>query len=147
MSSNGVFLRAEWRNLAMLNYEVDAALLAKFVPAGTVLDRLNGKIFVSLIGFRFLKTAVCGISIPFHRNFDEVNVRFYVRRKAGSETRRGVVFIREVVPRWAIATVARTMYNEKYVALPMRHQINAVGKSGLFVEYGWQSSAGWSRLS
>jgi uncharacterized protein YqjF (DUF2071 family) len=147
MSRNGIFLRAEWRNLAMLNYEVESALLAPFVPPGTEPDRWNGKLFVSLVGFCFLKTEVCGISIPFHRNFDEVNVRFYVRRKEGNEIRRGVVFIREIVPRWAIATVARRLHNERYVSLPMKHQIHATGPSGLFVEYGWRSSMGWNRMS
>src|ERR1700694_5344735 len=97
MSRNEIFLRAEWRNLAMLNYEVEPALLARFVPNGTELDRWNGKVFVSLVGFCFLKTEICRISIPFHRNFDEVNLRFYVRRREGNEIRRGVVFIREIV--------------------------------------------------
>jgi uncharacterized protein YqjF (DUF2071 family) len=147
MSWNEVFLRAEWRNLAMLNYEIDPALLVRFIPAGTELDSWNGKVFVSLVGFCFLKTEVCRISIPFHRNFDEVNIRFYVRRKEGGEIRRGVVFVREIVPRWAIATIARKVYNESYVALPMNHQIKATDDSGLFVEYSWRSGIGWNRMS
>ena len=112
MDSERVFLTAEWRYLAMLNYEVDASLLLQYVPAGTELDRWNGKVFVSLVGFRFLKTRVLGLTIPFHANFDEVNLRFYVRRQADDEIRRGVVFIREIVPRRAIAFVARTIYHE-----------------------------------
>ena len=147
MSGNGIFLRAEWRNLAMLNYEVDPALLARFVPAGTELDRWNGKVFISLVGFCFLKTQVCGISIPFHRNFEEVNVRFYVRRTEGSEIKRGVVFIKEIVPRRAVAIVARTIYNERYLALPMSHKIEGTSESGLFVQYGWRSGRGWNRMS
>jgi Uncharacterized conserved protein (COG2071) len=113
-----VFLTAEWRALAMLNYEVDASLLRHFVPAGTELDCWQGKTLVSLVGFRFLKTRVLGIPIPFHRNFDEVNLRFYVRRAEATEVKRGVVFIREIVPRRAIAAVARAFYNERYLALP-----------------------------
>src|SRR5215470_982823 len=93
------FLSAEWKHLAMLNYEVEAAFLSKFVPRRTELDCWNGRVFLSLVGFRFLKTRVRGIAIPFHSNFDEVNLRFYVRRQHGSEVRRGVVFIREIVPR------------------------------------------------
>jgi hypothetical protein len=147
MNGNRIFLKAEWRNLAMLNFETEPSLLAEFVPPETELDDWNGKVFVSLVGFRFLKTEVCGLSIPFHRNFDEVNLRFYVRRREGSEIRRGVAFIREIVPRWAIATLARKIYNEKYVALPMTHQNESRGKSGLFVEYGWRSSIGWNRMS
>ena len=95
VTSDRVFLTAEWRNLAMLNYEVDAGLLLPFVPAGTELDDWNGKVFVSMVGFRFLKTKLFGLTIPFHSNFDEVNLRFYVRRREGDEVRRGVVFIEE----------------------------------------------------
>jgi uncharacterized protein YqjF (DUF2071 family) len=140
------FLTAEWRNLVMLNYEVEPTLLSKFIPTGTELDRWDDKTFVSLVGFRFLNTKVCGIPIPFHRNFEEVNLRFYVRRTVGDEVRRGVVFIKEIVPRWAIAAVARSVYNEQYVALPMNHQVN-LSESGAFVEYGWRSSVGWSRIN
>ncbi len=127
----------------MLNYEADAGLLLPFVPAGTELDRWNGKIFVSLVGFQFLKTRVFGLAIPFHSNFDEVNLRFYVRRNVDGEVRRGVVFIREIVPRWAIAAVARTIYNEKYVALPMSHEIRPVGSGGLTAAYRWRAASGW----
>ena len=129
----------------MLNYEVDASLLLPFVPLGTELDRWNGKVVVSLVGFRFLNTRVLGLTIPFHANFDEVNLRFYVRRQQGDEVRRGVVFIREIVPRWAIAFVARTFYNENYVALPMGHEIRAVGDGGLAAEYRWRSGA-WNAI-
>ena len=146
MSSDRSFLKAEWRNLAMLNYEVDPGVLAEFIPVGTELDRWNGKIFVSLVGFQFLKTCVCGFSIPFHRNFDEVNLRFYVRRTEGSEVRRGVVFIKEIVPRRAIAFVARNLYNERYVALPMRHHIEFRDRE-MVVEYGWRTGAAWNRIS
>ena len=139
VSAESVFLTAEWQYLAMLNYEVDPRLLLPFVPDGTELDRWNGKVFASLVGFRFLKTRLFGfLPIPFHSDFDEVNLRFYVRRIVGNEVRRGVVFIREVVPRRAIAFVARTFYNEKYVALPMTHEICAVG-GNLRIAYRWRS--------
>ena len=147
MGSDGVFLTAEWRHLAMLNYQVDAGLLLPFVPAGTELDQWNGKVFVSLIGFRFLKTRVFGLPIPLHSNFDEVNLRFYVRRQERDELRRGVVFIREIVPRRAIAFLARTFYNEKYVALPMSHEIRSNHGSGLVVAYRWRGPHGWSTVS
>jgi uncharacterized protein YqjF (DUF2071 family) len=140
------FLTAEWRDLVMLNYEVEPALLSSFIPTGTELDLWDGKVFVSLVGFRFLNTKVRGIPIPFHRNFDEVNLRFYVRRTVGDEIRRGVVFIKEIVPRWAIAAVARSVYNERYVALPMSHQVK-LSASSQVVEYGWRSRVGWSRIS
>ncbi len=145
MAGLGVFLTAEWRTLAMLNYEVDASLLVPYVPPGTEVDRWNGKAFVSLVGFRFLNTRVFGIRFPFHCNFDEVNLRFYVRRREASEVKRGVVFIREIVPRWAIAAVARAFYNERYLALPMSHRLDS-NSGSIAAGYGWKSEAGWNKI-
>jgi hypothetical protein len=136
--SKKVFLTAEWRYLAMLNYEIDSSVLAQFVPAGTELDLWNGKVLVSVVGFVFLKTRVFGIPIPFHRNFEEVNLRFYVRHKAEEGWRRGVVFIKEIVPRAAIAFAARKLYNEPYVALPMTHQIETESGSVKSAEFSWR---------
>lgn len=135
-----IFLTAEWKHLAMLNYEVEPTLLSPFVPAGTELDSWNGKTFVSMVGFLFLKTRVLGIPIPFHRNFEEVNLRFYVRRKSEEGWRRGVVFIREIVPRSAIATVARNFYNEPYIALPMSHRIEGPPAAVKSAEYFWRNN-------
>jgi uncharacterized protein YqjF (DUF2071 family) len=132
----------------MLNYEVDAGLLLPFVPSGTELDRWNGKVFVSLVGFQFLKTRLLSfLPIPFHANFDEVNLRFYVRRQVEDEVRRGVVFIREIVPRRAIAFVARAFCNENYVALPMAHEIRSIGDDRLQVAYRWRSGNCWSEIT
>jgi uncharacterized protein len=133
------FLTAEWKHLAMLNYEIEPSVLAPFIPAGTELDSRNDKTFVSVVGFLFLNTRVFGIAIPFHRNFVEVNLRFYVRRKAEDGWRRGVVFIKEVVPRMAIALTARTLYNEPYVALPVTHQVQTDSDTISSVKYGWNS--------
>jgi len=141
-----VFLTAEWRNLVLLNYEVDAALLRPFVPAGTELDSWNAKVFLSLVGFQFLKTRVLGLPIPWHSNFDEVNLRFYVRRREGGDVRRGVVFIREIVPRRAIAYIARTFYNENYAALPMAHDIHTTDENGIAASYRWRSGGVWSEI-
>ena len=140
------FLTAEWRYLAMLNYEVDPNLLARFVPPGTELDSWNGKTFVSLVGFRFLRTRVFGVPFPFHCNFNEVNLRFYVRRREGGQIRRGVVFIREIVPRRMIALVARTFYGERYVALPMSHRIDAADQTPA-VEYAWKLDGLWNKIN
>ena len=95
------FLTAEWRYLAMLNYELEPAILRRFVPRGTELDSWNRKTFVSMVGFLFLNTRVMGIPILFHENFEEINLRVYVRRRAEDGWRRGVVFIKEIVPRSA----------------------------------------------
>ena len=112
------FLIADWRYLAMLNYEIEPGRLMPLVPKGTELDAYGGKTFVSMVSFLFLNTRVMGLAIPFHRDFEEINLRFYVRRKAEDGWRRGVVFVKEIVPRTAIAVMARWLYNENYVALP-----------------------------
>ena len=135
------FLTAAWRHLVMLHWEVDPALLHPLLPGGTELDLWRGRAPIGLVGFRFLETRVLGITVPFHVNFDEINLRFYVRRQVGNEIRSGVVFIREVVARRAIAAVARLMYNEPYTALPTRHQVDLraaeAGGTGL-ARYEWK---------
>lgn len=139
------FLSAQWIHLAMLNYEVDPEILAPRVPAGTSLDLWNGKCFVSMVGFQFLRTRVLGVAVPFHQDFDEVNLRFYVRRETPQETRRGVVFVKEIVPRAAIAWLARTLYNEAYVALPMSHS-DHVGAEDPSISYAWELDGKQHRL-
>ncbi len=144
------FLTAEWRWLAMLNYRVEPELLRQYVPAGTELDWWNGATFLSVVGLLFRDTRVLGVPVPFHRHFEEVNLRIYVRRIVGDEMRRAVTFIRELVPRRAIATVARLSYNEPYIALPMRHRLGANDvRTGAptVVEYGWRHGGDWYRLS
>jgi hypothetical protein len=123
------FLTANWRYLAMLNFVVDPALVAPLVPPGTELDFENDETFVSVVGFLFLDTRLLGLPVPLHRDFEEVNLRFYVRKKSADTWRRGVVFVRELVPRRAIALVARAFYGERYLALPMKHQIEHVAES------------------
>src|ERR1700684_744332 len=99
-SSRRVFLSAEWRDLVMLKYEVEPSLLTRYVPPGTAVDSFKGRTYISLVGFRFCNTKLLGcFPVPFHTDFDEVNVRFYVHRKEGSDDRRGVVFIAEAVPK------------------------------------------------
>lgn len=121
----------------MLNYVVDPTIVAPLVPPGTELDFENGETFVSVVGFMFFDTRLLGLPIPRHRDFEEVNMRFYVRKKSADTWRRGVVFVRELVPKRAIAIVARTFYGEPYLALPMSHEIDHVdGK--LRVEYSWK---------
>lgn len=142
MNKTAEFLSAKWLDLIMINYEIDPSVLAPFVPQGTEVDLWNGKAYISIVGFMFLDTYVKGIPIPFHRNFEEVNLRFYVKRTNLPEgDRRGVVFISEVVPRWAIAFLARLLYNEKYVSLPMRHSI-----SDTTLQYQWKYQDKWQQI-
>ena len=143
-----VFLTAEWRYLAMLNYRVPPELLLPYVPTGTQLDLWRGAAYVSVVGFLFRDTRLLGVPVPFHRTFEEINLRFYVRREVGHEHRRGVTFIRELVPRMAIAAVAKLAYNEPYLALPMRHRIDldSHDERPAQVSYEWQGAAGWAGL-
>src|SRR5579872_6180926 len=144
MEPERIFLTAEWRYLAMLNYAIDPALIKHLVPAGTELDFFEGKTYVSLVAFRFLRTRVLGYRIPFHQDFEEVNLRLYVRRTHGDSLRRGVVFIREIVPKYAIARIARLAYNENYISLPMSHQIEH--GEDLRIEYRWRFEERWSAI-
>jgi uncharacterized protein YqjF (DUF2071 family) len=143
------FLRAEWRYLVMLNYDVDPAVLHALVPRHTVLDLWNGRAMASMVGFRFLRTSVLGAPIPLHRNFEEVNLRFYVRHTTpDGRVRRGVVFVRELVPKAAIAMVARLAYNEPYWALPMRSTVPRVPvEDPGHVSYQWRTGSRWQHLS
>jgi uncharacterized protein YqjF (DUF2071 family) len=140
------FLTANWRYLAMLNFAVDPKVLEPLVPAGTELDFYAGNTFLSVVGFLFLDTRVAGLPIPLHRDFEEVNLRFYVRRETTDGWRRGVAFVREFVPRQAVAIVARTFYGEPYSALPMRHCLKH--KEGrVFAEYQWRRGKRWETLA
>ena len=129
----------------MLNFVVDPKIVAPFVPPGTEIDFENGETFLSVVGFLFLDTRLLGLPIPLHRDFEELNLRFYVRKKSADTWRRGVVFVRELVPRRAIATVARTFYGENYFAVPMKHQIDHAD-SKLSVEYSWRRGRKWESL-
>lgn len=147
MEFGRVFLSAEWRNLVMLNYRVDPGILERFVPRGTEVDSFQGSTYVSVVGFQFLRTRLLGrLAIPFHANFDEVNLRFYVRRNEGQELRRGVVFVKEIVPRRAIAAVARFAYGEKYIRCPMRNAVSTV--AGLpSAKYEFQFRGTWCSVA
>ena len=142
-----IFLSAEWRSLAMLNYAVDPAVLRACVPAGTELDEFGGRTFVSMVAFLFQQTRVFGFRFPFHTNFAEVNLRFYVRRHVPNEDkpRRGTVFIKEIVPRRIIATMARWLYNEPYITCPMRHRVGPIA-GGMEAEYRWKYANRWQTL-
>lgn len=143
------FLAAHWRRLVMANYRVERALIEPLVPRGVEIDDFDGEIYVSVVGFLFVHTRVLGLPIPWHRHFEELNLRFYVRRSVAGEVRRGVVFVKEVVPRRAIAWTARFIYNENYVALPMEHQPPGwtIPTDCGRVEYSWRVGERWNRLS
>ena len=129
----------------MVNYVVDPALISPLVSPGIEIDFENGVTFLSVVGFLFLDTRLLGLPIPLHRDFEEVNLRFYVRRKSADTWRRGVVFVRELVPRYAVSLVAHACHGENYLALPMKHEIEDV-ESNLKVEYSWRRGRKWESL-
>ncbi len=140
------FLSAEWQKLIMANYAVPPELLTAYVPAGTELDLYEGRCYVSLIGFLFANVRLKGFQVPFHTNFEEVNLRFYVRHtNAKGESQRGVVFLQELVPRLAVSLIANTFYGESYVTRGTRHAWG-VGDSELTVMYGWRWKGAWREM-
>jgi uncharacterized protein YqjF (DUF2071 family) len=142
------FLTARWEDLVLVNYSCPTELLRPLVPRGTLLDLWEGKAIVSLVGFLFRNTRVAGLRIPLHETFEEVNLRFYVHRTSASgDLRRAVVFIRELVPRTAIAAVARWLYNEPYLAVPMAHRSSLREQSGGSVSYSWSHRGSQFALS
>jgi uncharacterized protein YqjF (DUF2071 family) len=135
------FLTAQWRDLAMLNFAIDPGILADWLPLGTELDTWRGVCYVSLVGFLFQDTRVWGLPIPGHRNFEEVNLRFYVRRRAPDGWRRGVVFVKELVPRRAVTWIANRLYGENYATVRMGHTIDACADEARHVRYWWQHAS------
>jgi len=130
------FLTAEWRKLLLVNYEIEPHLLKPYLPYKTELDTWNGTHYVSLVGFMFLNTKVFGLKFPFHINFEEINLRFYVRHHDGKNWKRGVVFIKELVPKPLISFIANTVYNEHYATRKMYHSWREEANS-LNIEYGF----------
>lgn len=138
MNNPKVFLTAEWRKLALAQYAVDKEILSNYLPPHTILDDWQGKYYVSLVGFMFVDVKLRGFNIPFHTNFEEVNLRFYVKFKDGGIWKRGVVFIKEFVPKPAITFVANALYKENYQTLALKH-LWVEQKDQLEVAYSWKN--------
>ncbi len=136
------FLNAEWRKLALANYKVDPEILTEYVPKYTELDLWKGDCYVSLVGFMFLNTKLLGIKVPFHINFEEVNLRFYVRYNDDGKWKWGVVFVKEIVPKSAITFVANTIYKENYATYPMRHSW-VENEASREIKYAWKVGSQW----
>lgn len=145
MKEKAIFLTAQWEYLVMLNYPVPPEILIPYLPKGTELDLFQGKALVSVVGFLFNNTKVFGIRWPFHTNFEEVNLRFYVKRFNGKEWKRGVAFISEIVPKHMIAWMANALYNEHYSRMPMKHQAH-LENDFVQLNYEWQNKLQWNSL-
>jgi uncharacterized protein YqjF (DUF2071 family) len=149
------FLTARWTNLVLLNFWVPVEVIERVMPAGLEPDLHEGQAYVSIVGFGFQNVRIAGVPVLGHTQFDEINLRYYVKRTVGNEVRRGVAFIREVAPRWAVGLVANRLYNENYVTRPMRSEIAMAGDAlgpGDRLEYSWRSRTSerkhrWNRIA
>lgn len=139
------FLKAQWENLALINYEIDHEILKNYIPKGTEIELWNGKCYVSLVGFMFKNVKLLGLKIPFHINFEEVNLWLYVKSFENNEWKRGVVFIKEIVPKQALTFVANTIYKEHYQTLSMKHSIQESTDSTEFT-YEWKTANKWNSI-
>ncbi len=137
------FLTAYWKNLIMLNYEIKPSVLLSYLPKGTELDFWNNTCYISLVGFMFLNTRIKGLSIPFYKNFEELNLRFYVRFKDKNEWKRGVVFIKEIVPKRMIRFIANTMYGEQYSFVHMKNSF-LESDDTFEIKYEWLLNNEWN---
>ncbi len=140
------FLSARWENLIMANYAVDPQVLKPYVPNGVALDLYDGLAYVSLVGFMFRNTRLFGVPVPFMGTFEEINLRFYVKRTGGANVKRGVVFINETVPYKIVAWLANKLYKEHYTAIPTRHQVS-FDEFARKIRYEWKINERWNHLA
>jgi len=140
-----IFLTGEWRKLLIINYSVEPSILTPYLPYKTELDFWKDKCYVSLVGFRFINTRLKGITVPFHQNFEEINLRFYVRYKDGGNWKRGVTFIKEIVPKPALTFVANSIYKERYVTYPTKHRL-VRNVNDMKVSYEWKHEGAWDLI-
>jgi len=140
-----VFLKANWENLIMANYEVEPAILKPYLPKGVELDFYKSKTYVSLVGFMFKKTSLFGVPIPFFGSFEEINLRFYVRKIEGKKIKKGVVFINETVPYKIVALLANKLYKEHYISIPTKSSINI--SEHKHINYEWKINDKWNSIN
>jgi uncharacterized protein YqjF (DUF2071 family) len=140
-----IFLKANWENLIMANYAIDPLLLQPYLPNGVELDFYQNKTYVSLVGFMFKNTSLFGIPIPFFGSFEEINLRFYVRKVDGRKIKKGVVFINETVPYKIVALLANKLFKEHYISIPTKSSINIGANKN--IQYDWKSKGKWNSIS
>jgi len=140
-----IFLKANWENIIMVNYEIDHEVLLPFLPKGVELDLYEGKAYISLVGFMFKNTKLFNIPIPKFGTFEEINLRFYVVRKEGNEIKRGVVFINETIPYKVVAWMANALYKEHYTVVPTKHSITR-DDNNQKVTFEWEVNKKWQLI-
>lgn len=140
MKSNVPFLKAQWKELTLVNFALEPDFLINILPVGLDPDLLHGKAYASLVAFDFESIRVGGIPWPGYTQFPELNLRVYVRcSEAG---RRGVFFIRELIPGKIPTAIARVAYNEPYSACPLTrsHQALVNGAQVQRTDWIWKGA-------
>lgn len=133
----------------MLNFEIAPDVLQPHVPQGLELDLWQGKAFVTVVGLNFVTNKVFGMHLPLLPSFEQVNLRLYVRKIAKENTRRGVVFIKEIVPMFVVSAVARLFFKQEYRVHPMGHKFEGASDGATqekVIEYSWQHSNKWEKM-
>lgn len=139
------FLRANWENLIMANYEIEPSTLAPYLPKGVELDFYNNKTYVSLVGFMFKNTRLFELPIPFFGSFEEINLRFYVKKIENRKIKKGVVFINETVPFKIVALLANKLYKEHYISIPTKNSIDITENKD--IKFEWKINDRWNSLA
>lgn len=140
-----LFLKANWENIIMVNYEIAPEILVPFLPKGVELDLFKGKAYVSLVGFMFKETKLFNIPIPKLGTFEEINLRFYVTRTEDGITKRGVVFINETIPYKIVAWMANKLYKEHYTVVPTKHTISK-DATNQNIKFEWLIDRKWNSI-
>lgn len=140
-----VFLKANWEHIIMVNYEIDPQILLPFLPNSVELDLFNGKCYISLVGFMFKNTKLFNIPIPYFGTFEEINLRFYVKRKEGNQIKRGVVFINETIPYKIVAWMANKLYKEHYTVVPTKHELQ-INNAAQSIKFEWFLDKRWNSI-
>ncbi len=140
-----LFLKADWENIIMVNYEIDPNLLRNYLPNGVEIDLFENKCYISLVGFMFKNTKIFNVPIPKLGTFEEINLRFYVKRTEGDKVKRGVVFINETIPYRLVAWVANKLYHEHYSVVPTKHREtkNTIANS---IKFEWLKHLKWNSI-
>ena len=129
----------------MANYEIEPSALAPYLPKGVELDYYNNKTYVSLVGFMFKNTRLFGVPIPFFGSFEEINLRFYVKKVENRKIKKGVVFINETVPFKIVALLANKLYKEHYISIPTRNSIDITEYKK--IKYEWKVNDKWNSIA
>lgn len=129
-----------------MNYIISPEILENYLPAYTIIDYFKGNCFTSLVGFPFRNVEIAGMKIPFYTDFEEINLRFYVKRFDGTTWRKGTVFISEIANKSALKFLANSFLHEKYQTLETRQEIKENSEL-IETKYSWRTWMNWQFLN